>query len=130
LIGENVQAVNGEEAATFWNELHTWHLLTHAYGKTREQIFESKYTESQYDLPAWIEAGCPQDIADFRRPQPVSFEFGLSAENAKNLRAALEVWDYDLKSFSMLVKRVHNSWQIRSYHEVAAPARQKVPSPV
>ena len=113
LIGVQVESVNGSDIGTFWTELHTWHLLAHAYGKTREQIFESKYAQFQYDIPAWIEAGCPENFAPFQHPQPVSFEFNLSAENSKNLRAALQVWDYDLKSFSMLVKRVHNSWLIR-----------------
>jgi hypothetical protein len=60
----------------------------------------------------------------------VAFEFNLSAENSKNLRAALQVWDYDLKSFSMLVKRVHNSWQIRSYQEIGVASAEKVPSAV
>lgn len=122
LIGAQAQEVNGPQADAFLSELLTWHLVTHAFGKSRDEIFEKKSAGFMYDIPGWIEAGSPMEIANFLRPEPVEYEFALSAENVKNLRAALQVWDYELKSFSMLVKRVHNSWQIRDYRPVGAPA--------
>src|SRR5690606_6935060 len=95
LIRQRDAMADSAETATFVAELRTWHLLTHAYGQTAEQIFERKAATFEFDVPAWIAAGAPADYATYRRPAPASFEFALSAENAKNLKAALNVWDYD-----------------------------------
>lgn len=130
LIRQRDAMADSAETATFVAELRTWHLLTHAYGQTAEQIFERKAATFEFDVPAWIAAGSPADFATYRRPAPASFEFALSAENAKNLKAALNVWDYDLKSFSMLVKRVHNGWQIREVIPVGVPTEAGVASAV
>ena len=88
--------------------------MRHAHGPTPESILKSESDVFRYDIPAWLEDDCPKEVLDFRCAEASKFRFTLSEENEKNLRAALAVWDYEPSSFSMLVRRVHNSWQIRT----------------
>jgi len=113
IIGTQVADANGADADIFWDDLNAWLVLSYIHGQTRESILRSNVAWLHYDIAAWLAAGCPRDVTAFRLSSPVKTEFTLSAENAKNIEAALQVWDYDLKSFSMLVKRMHNSWHAR-----------------
>lgn len=124
IIGPMVEAENGEDAELFWNDLNSWLVLSYIHGRTRDSILQSTMAYFHFDIAAWIAAGCPRDVTSSRLSAPVKTEFTLSAENSKNIEAALQVWDYDMKSFSMLVKRMHNSWHVRE----TAPLREKAPA--
>ncbi len=121
IIGPMVAEENGEDAELFWNDLNSWLLLSYIHGRTRDSILQSTMAYFHFDIGAWMLAGCPREVAAFRLDAPIKREFTLSSENAKNIEAALQVWDYDMKSFSMLVKRMHNSWHARE----TLPLREK-----
>ena len=87
-----------------------WFELSHAHGKAKDDLFKTQEAKLQYAILDWIEAGCPQDVAPFKGEGPSHYKFELSAENTKNISAALDVWNYDVKTLSMLVKRVQPEW--------------------
>jgi hypothetical protein len=122
LIGEQVDAINGEAAEAFWDDLHAWLLLTYVSGKSRDEILHSKAARFKFDIARWVSDDCPQDVTPYALPAPVDIWFALSPVNRKNIEAALNVWDYDIKTFSMLVKRMHMSWHVRDMHHESQPA--------
>lgn len=114
LIGDLAEEANDCDLSEFWKDLCTWLTMRHAHGSTPDSLLSSEQGEFHYDMQAWLEEDCPKVVLDFRCEEVMTVRFALSAENEKNLRAALNVIEFEPRSFSMLVRRVHNSWQIRT----------------
>jgi hypothetical protein len=104
----------------FWDELAVWLDNSYAHGKRMEDLFKVREAKFHYAIPDWIDAGCPQDVTPFRSELQSSYEFKLSAENAKNISAAIDVWNYDVKTLSMMVKRVQPAWFQRDVQLIEA----------
>ena len=118
---------NGNDSAdidpVFWADMAVWLDFGYAHGKTMEHLFKVRHANLHYAIPDWIDAGCPQDIAPFKSERPLTYEFKLSADNAKNITAAMDVWDYDVRSFSMMVKRVQPAWFQREVQLIEAKSQ-------
>lgn len=97
----------------FWADMTVWLDLSHAHGKKLVDLFKVRDAKLQYAISDWIEAGSPRDVAPFKSEGPSHYKFELSAENSKNISAAVDVWNYDVKTLSMLVKRVQPAWFVR-----------------
>lgn len=118
LMGGQAEKTNDCDLSDFWEDLRVWLTLRHAHGPTPDSLLSSEQGEFRYDIHAWLEEDCPKEVLDFRCAEEMKVCFALSTENEKSLCAALNVWDYEPRSFSMLVRRVHNSWQIRTPEKI------------
>ncbi|MCB9231944.1 MAG: hypothetical protein H6581_09790 [Bacteroidia bacterium] len=107
----------------FWQELEEFFYLRHAHGRTREDLLAPARAHFTYDLGSWLQAGMPADPELFRFASPQALDFALSPEHQTNIRAALETWGYDPATFSMLVKRMRESWQVREVKKIAKKGR-------
>jgi hypothetical protein len=98
----------------FWKDFESFVRFKHADGKTEELILSPVTVEMRYDIPQWIADGMPLDtIEDYRLSKPEQFEFALSEEGARELRAALKVWTSNLKGMTKMVTRIRMAWQVR-----------------
>jgi len=104
------QIPNFEE---FWQDLHQFEELKHAHGITADEVVAPAVATLQYDIPDWIADSMPMGTENYRLPAPTTFEFRLSHEGERELRAAMEVWTMSLKGLSKLVTRIQQSWQVR-----------------
>jgi radical SAM superfamily enzyme YgiQ (UPF0313 family) len=98
----------------FWNDFENYVRAKHADGKTEEVILSPITVEMHYDIPQWIAEGMPlETIEEYRLSQPEQFEFALSEEGERELRAALKVWTANLKGMTKMVTRIRMAWQVR-----------------
>jgi len=98
----------------FWTDFEHYVQAKHADGKTEEEILSPVIVQMRYDIPRWIVDGMPLDtIESYRFSHPVEFEFALSDEGVRELRAALKVWTTNLKGMTKMVTRIRMAWQVR-----------------
>jgi hypothetical protein len=97
----------------FWNDFHAWVLLSHATGKTEQEILAPTEALLHYDFPAWIAAGMPGNPAGFRLAQPTQFTFELTDEGLTEMAKALAVWTTHIRGLSKLVTRIRVASQVR-----------------
>jgi radical SAM superfamily enzyme YgiQ (UPF0313 family) len=84
---------------------------SYVFGKSKEEIFLNHEYEFQYDIEAWIEDDYPiENINDYLSNDKKTVYFELSETNEDNLVAALKIWSFNPKSFSMFIRRIHNDW--------------------
>jgi radical SAM superfamily enzyme YgiQ (UPF0313 family) len=97
----------------FWSDFHTWVMLSHATGRTPEEILSRAEAPLHYDFPAWIDAGMPSNPAAFRLASPMKFTFELTQDGATELAKALAVWTAHIRGLSKLVTRIRVTSQVR-----------------
>ncbi len=97
----------------FWNDFHTWVLLSHATGKTDQEILAPADASLHYDFPAWTADGMPGDPSTFRLARPTQFTFELSEEGSTEMAKALAVWTTHIRGLSKLVTRIRVTSQVR-----------------
>jgi radical SAM superfamily enzyme YgiQ (UPF0313 family) len=98
----------------FFKDFSTFVRMKHASGRTEHEILEPGYATMRYDIGAWIEDGMSPDVERFRLPEPKQFQFVLSEEGAREMKAALAVWTCSLKGLTKMVTRIRMAWQVRS----------------
>jgi radical SAM superfamily enzyme YgiQ (UPF0313 family) len=103
----------------FWSDFHLFVELEHAWGRTVEAILAPSSISLRYDIDAWLSAGSPNEIAEYRFDQPEEFRFQLTPEGSEKLEAALRVWTTDIKGLTKMVTRIQPTWQER----VCTPVR-------
>jgi radical SAM superfamily enzyme YgiQ (UPF0313 family) len=106
----------------FWSDLHRYVELKHASGRTEAEMLVSASTTLHHDIPRWVADGYPRDLGAYRLDRPMHATFRLSDEAARELSAALRVWDVELKGLTKMVTRMRVAWQIRDceLHEAVA----------
>jgi radical SAM superfamily enzyme YgiQ (UPF0313 family) len=102
----------------FWKDYHTFVELQHAHGRTTEEIVAPAKATMRYDIKRWLADGAPQDPAAYRLQEPAEFEFRLTEEGAREMRAALRVWGEELKGLTKMVTRINVAWQVRECHQL------------
>jgi hypothetical protein len=85
-------------------------------------MLASASTTLHHDIPRWVADGYPRDLGAYRLDRPMHATFRLSDEAARELSAALRVWDVELKGLTKMVTRMRVAWQIRDceLHEAVA----------
>ena len=102
----------------FWKDYHTFVELQHAHGRTTEAIVAPAKATMRYDIKRWLADGAPQDPTAYRLQEPAEFEFRLTEEGAREMRAALRVWGEELKGLTKMVTRINVAWQVRECHQL------------
>ncbi len=97
----------------FWEDFSKYVEAKHAHGTSEEEILSPRQATLRYDFPLWVSNGMPAGYDAWRLPEPEVFEFALSAANARELNAALQVWTTSLKGLTKLVTRIQLVWQVR-----------------
>ena len=97
-----------------WDDFTAYIRASHASGESEEAILSPTVVKLRYDIPAWLASGSYADTRRFRFSDEREFTFELSAEGARELRSALEVWTCTLKGLTKLVTRIQLSWQVRA----------------
>jgi radical SAM superfamily enzyme YgiQ (UPF0313 family) len=102
----------------FWNDYHTFVALQHAHGSTTDEIVAPATATLRYDIKRWLADGAPQDPSAYRLEEPTEFEFRLTEEGAREMRASLRVWGEELKGLTKMVTRINVAWQVRECHQM------------
>ncbi len=98
----------------FWEDFELYVRAKHADGRTEEQILSPVTVRMRYDIGQSIANGMSLDAIDgYRLAEREEFEFSLSEEGTRELRAVLRVWTTALKGMTKMVTRVRMAWQVR-----------------
>jgi len=106
----------------FWLDFSSYERAKHAHGPSVDEIVAPAHATLCYDVERLLNGTDPTDVAAYRLPAPQVFEFRLSEEHARDLKAAVAVWSMTLKGLSKLVTRIQCGWQVRDCHPLTAPA--------
>jgi radical SAM superfamily enzyme YgiQ (UPF0313 family) len=101
---------------TFWDDFHSYVSRSHAWGRTTEQILSTDRAMLRYHIADWLQAGSPVDIEPFDLGEPMEFEFRLSPDAERALRATLQVWTTKIQGLTKAVTRIQPNWQYRDCH--------------
>jgi radical SAM superfamily enzyme YgiQ (UPF0313 family) len=127
LIEERGAAALTADFERFWSDFEEYVRAKHADGRTEEEILSPVTVEMRYDIPQWIADGMPLDtIEDYRLATTEQFEFALTEEGARELRAALKVWTTGLKGLTKMVTRIRMAWQVRQARRMSGGGRFRV----
>jgi radical SAM superfamily enzyme YgiQ (UPF0313 family) len=108
----------------FWADFERYVQCKHADGKSEADILKPVTVEMRYDIPQWVADGMRIDaVEEYRLAQPEQFEFALTEEGARELKAALNVWTTSLKGLTKMVTRIRMAWQVRQAARVASGQR-------
>lgn len=110
----------------FWRNFHTFILLSHATGRTEEEILAPAEAELNYDFPSWLAATELADPSVWRLPAATRFRLELTDEGADELRKALAVWTTHIRGLSKLVTRIRVESQVRRCYPLNAPEPELV----
>ena len=114
LLEDSGIATSIEGFDEFWNDLHSYVELKHANGFTLDEVLTPRQATLSYDFEAWLQDEDLTDVAKYRLPEPVQYDFKLSEASAEEVRSAFKVWGSELKGLSKLVTRIKTSSQVRS----------------
>jgi radical SAM superfamily enzyme YgiQ (UPF0313 family) len=98
----------------FWNEFATYVRLTHASGRTTDEILSSDEAVLNYDFARWQTDGEAQNPENYRLAAPTRFVFELSEEGRREMEHSLSVWTTHVRGLSKLVTRIRVDSQVRS----------------
>lgn len=97
----------------FWADFHSFTYLSHATGKTEEEILAPTEAVLHYDLPAWIASGEWTNPSAFRLGEPQLYRFELTEEGEREMRMSLATWTTHIRGLSKLVTRIRVESQVR-----------------
>lgn len=100
----------------FWKDWQKYTVNRYAHGRTVEAVLGTNSETFLFDIKAWLDTLDPNRIGEFRFAVPREITFELDADNRKHLGGAIKIWDYELKSMPMIVRRIHNDWRIKKVH--------------
>lgn len=115
LLNAHGKQVNEE----FWIDAERFFVRRFAFGKTSEELLAEHSEVFRYDIGKWLDDGLPENYEAYRFLQPKALRFFLSSRNSSNILGALNIWSYNEKSISMLVRRVHHDWRCTEWEVVA-----------
>lgn len=101
------------EFKVFWEDWKSHSLYSHAHGKTVDEVLSAKKHVFHFDIRNWLVNETAENFASVKLSQPQTTMFVLDEEKQDHLSGAFKIWDYQLKSMPMIVKRIHNTWQER-----------------
>ncbi len=107
------------EFGVFWEDLTRFVEAKHAHGTTPDTILAPVELELRHDLPAWVAAGRPTDIARFRLPEPTKFIAALPEESEREIRGLFDVWTTSLQGLTKGVTRIRSDAQVRECRQAA-----------
>jgi radical SAM superfamily enzyme YgiQ (UPF0313 family) len=107
----------------FWADFATFVRLSHATGRSVEEILAPAEAVLHHDIPAWIASGAWTRPQDFRLAEPVRFAFALTEEGAREMEMSLATWTTHIRGLSKLVTRIRVESQVRR----ASPADGQAP---
>lgn len=96
----------------FLDDWETYAIMNHSYGQCEEEVLKDRRATFQYDIASWMDDSTT-DYQKFRYASPTVLRFYVTEEHKELLRGAFKVWNYTMGSLPMIVKRIHNSWQVR-----------------
>jgi hypothetical protein len=102
----------------FWCDFHQFVLLQHAHGRTLGEVLNNATANLRYDIKKWLNDGASSDPSAYRLPELSEFQFCLTEEGARELRAALNVWGEELKGLTKMVTRINVAWQVRECRQL------------
>ncbi len=85
-------------------------------GQDVDQILSCDRALLRYHMAAWLHAGSPAEFERYDLREPMDFEFRLSPEAERALRATLEVWTTKIQGLTKAVTRIQPNWQYRDCH--------------
>jgi radical SAM superfamily enzyme YgiQ (UPF0313 family) len=95
----------------FWADVERFYTARYAHGQSSEDLLRDHYEHLNYNVGKWLSEGCDDNVSKYMFPAPVKLRFYLSESNRRNVEGALNIWSFNPKSISMLVRRVHNDWR-------------------
>jgi hypothetical protein len=104
----------------FWTDFHRFVELKHAHGSSAEELLSPARGTLRYDIPAWIGAGMPRDVARFWIPEGREFAFELPDDSASEIESLLKTWSASLQGLTKGVTRIRITSLIRQPRSLAA----------
>lgn len=95
----------------FWKDAENFFVRRFAHGRTPNELLKERSSYLTHDIGRWLKDGLPDNHADYRLSSRQVVKFALSESNYQNIQGALNIWSYNTKSISMLVRRVHHDWR-------------------
>ena len=105
------QKLNGFDA--FWRDFTTFVRLKHAAGIDREALLAPREALLHHDIPGWLSHEPLPPPQQHALPAAAMHTFALSADNRRELAAALATWTMHVKGLTKLVTRINVGWQVR-----------------
>jgi radical SAM superfamily enzyme YgiQ (UPF0313 family) len=109
---------------TFWGDFSRYVELKHAHGTVIEQVLKPMHAELHYDIDYWLSDGAAEGRWPARMPDAREFEFQLTEEAARELKAAFTVWTNGIKGLTKMVTRIRTTAQVRQCRPVPVSASQ------
>lgn len=107
--------------ARLWSDFHRYVQHKRTHGTTREALLAPTQLTLRYDVAAWIAAGMPHDVADFRLPRPQPFVFELDAEPAREIEGLLATWTTDVRGLTKGITRMRTTSLTRACRPADSP---------
>lgn len=102
----------------FYSDWHLYTKMNHSYGKSDKEMLEEKSANFEYNISEWIKDVNSLDADNTKFEAETKVVFSVSDANKELLKGAFRIWDYELSSLPMVVKRIHNTWQVREVKEI------------
>jgi radical SAM superfamily enzyme YgiQ (UPF0313 family) len=106
----------------FWDDLTRFVEARHAHGTTQETILAPVKLDLRHDLPAWVAAGRPADVARFRLASPTPFVAALPEDSVREIRGLFDVWTTSLMGLTKGITRIRAEAQVRVCRSVEPEA--------
>lgn len=97
----------------FWADFGTFLRLSHATGRTPDEVLASSESMLRYDFAAWLASGEFTAPQGWRLPAPARFVFKLTDDGRDEMAKALATWTTHIRGLSKLVTRIRVESQVR-----------------
>jgi len=114
LFEERGILANFQNFDQFWNEFHKYVRLSHASGRTPQEILSSAEAVLSYDFTAWLADGELHDPEKYRLPAPARFVFELTHDGRREMERSLALYTTHVRGLSKLVTRIKVDAQVRT----------------
>lgn len=95
-------------------ETSTYYRALYASGAKADDLLVDQTIDLSYNVPAWLNSGLPETIADSALKIPTTLPLQLDKDSKGSLLDVIKTRPYDLQNISKFIRRVNAEWLKRS----------------